>query len=259
MADETASAGDEDVHLDTAKPSCQPTNIETELCSSYRKILSGSGRLVDMAIGHSGDFVRSMPRAKWSLSRRPGGASGALSARTHSSSRRNKSRAEQQARCRPIKMFSPLGHQMYVFLARIKIIAQVTGAVVLALHSNVLALLLFSSSFDSPDQATHLGTLRIPRTSDIALAILKYHPPFSVGAPRSDMAKYADAPEWLDIVPIPQDEGGPNPLAAIAYTEEYSEAMSYLRAVMAKNEMSERALDLTEDVIGMNPAHYTVW
>ncbi|SLM39247.1 Protein prenyltransferase, alpha subunit [Lasallia pustulata] len=28
---------------------------------------------------------------------------------------------------------------------------------------------------------------------------------------------------------------------------------------MAKNEMSQKALDLTEDVIGMNPAHYTVW
>lgn len=28
---------------------------------------------------------------------------------------------------------------------------------------------------------------------------------------------------------------------------------------MAKNEMSERVLELTEDIIGMNPAHYTVW
>ena len=35
--------------------------------------------------------------------------------------------------------------------------------------------------------------------------------------------------------------------------------MSYLRAVMAVNEVSRRALDLTEDIIGMNPAHYTVW
>ncbi len=73
------------------------------------------------------------------------------------------------------------------------------------------------------------------------------------------MGKYSDSPEWSDIVPIPQDDGGPNPLAAIAYDDEYSEAMSYLRAVMAKNEYSERVLELTEDVIGMNPAHYTVW
>ncbi len=28
---------------------------------------------------------------------------------------------------------------------------------------------------------------------------------------------------------------------------------------MAINEMSRRALELTEDIIGMNPAHYTVW
>ncbi|KAI9870650.1 MAG: CAAX geranylgeranyltransferase alpha subunit, partial [Pleopsidium flavum] len=73
------------------------------------------------------------------------------------------------------------------------------------------------------------------------------------------MGKYSDSPLWSDIVPIPQDDGGPNPLAAIKYTEEYSEAMSYLRAVMANNEFSERVLDLTEDVIGMNAAHYTVW
>lgn len=71
--------------------------------------------------------------------------------------------------------------------------------------------------------------------------------------------KLEDSEEWRDIVPIPQDEGGPNPLAAIAYTESYSEAMSYLRAVMAEDEKSERALSLTERIIDMNPAHYTVW
>lgn len=73
------------------------------------------------------------------------------------------------------------------------------------------------------------------------------------------MTNYSDDPEWSDIVPLSQDDGGPNPLAAIAYADEYSEAMSYLRAVMAKNEYSERVLHLTEDIIDMNPAHYTVW
>ncbi|OCK74820.1 farnesyltransferas-like protein [Lepidopterella palustris CBS 459.81] len=73
------------------------------------------------------------------------------------------------------------------------------------------------------------------------------------------MSKYSDDPAWSDIVPLPQDDGGPNPLAAIAYKDEYSEAMSYLRAVMAENEMSERVLGLTEHIISMNPAHYTVW
>ncbi|KAF2683402.1 farnesyltransferas-like protein [Lentithecium fluviatile CBS 122367] len=70
---------------------------------------------------------------------------------------------------------------------------------------------------------------------------------------------YNDDPAWEDIEPLPQDDGGLHPLAAIAYTDEYSEAMGYLRAVMAKNEFSERVLGLTEHIISMNPAHYTVW
>lgn len=73
------------------------------------------------------------------------------------------------------------------------------------------------------------------------------------------MGIYSDSDDWADMVPIAHDDGGPNPLAAIAYTEEYSEAMAYLRAVMAKDEKSTRVLSLTEDIIGMNPAHYTVW
>ncbi|OAP55100.1 hypothetical protein AYL99_10800 [Fonsecaea erecta] len=84
---------------------------------------------------------------------------------------------------------------------------------------------------------------------------------------------YAVSPRWKDVVPIPLIDGPPRPppgsgqrdddpgpaLATIAYSVRYSEAMSYLRAVMAMNELSRRALDLTEDIIGMNPAHYTVW
>lgn len=70
---------------------------------------------------------------------------------------------------------------------------------------------------------------------------------------------YHDDEAWKDIEPLPQDDGGMHPLAAIAYTEEYSEAMGYLRAVMANNEFSERVLGLTEHIINMNPAHYTVW
>lgn len=72
------------------------------------------------------------------------------------------------------------------------------------------------------------------------------------------MSLYSLDPEWEDVVPLPQDDGV-QPLAQIAYTEEYTEAMSYLRAVMAKDEVSERVLKVTEDVIEMNPAHYTVW
>ena len=73
---------------------------------------------------------------------------------------------------------------------------------------------------------------------------------------------YTSDPEWASVQPIPLNDGsesGAMPLATIAYAPEYLEAMSYLRAVMAANEISERALKLTEDIIFMNPAHYTVW
>ena len=69
---------------------------------------------------------------------------------------------------------------------------------------------------------------------------------------------YQEDPAWEDIIPLPQDDGD-KPLAQIAYTEEYAEAMSYLRAIMAKEEYSSRALAITEHITEMNPAHYTVW
>ncbi|KOS17051.1 Protein farnesyltransferase/geranylgeranyltransferase type-1 subunit alpha [Escovopsis weberi] len=68
----------------------------------------------------------------------------------------------------------------------------------------------------------------------------------------------ADDPEWDDVAPIAYDEPA-DALARIAYPDAYAEATSYLRAVMAVDEHSPRALRLTETVIGMNPAHYTVW
>lgn len=93
------------------------------------------------------------------------------------------------------------------------------------------------------------------------------------------MGKYSSSPTWASITPIPLDDGSNyvspsagvtevseaqqqqqiTPLATIAYTPEYEEATAYLRAVMAQDEMSDRALELTEDVIKLNPAHYTVW
>ncbi|KAF7552019.1 hypothetical protein G7046_g7553 [Stylonectria norvegica] len=68
----------------------------------------------------------------------------------------------------------------------------------------------------------------------------------------------AQDPEWDDVMPISQDEPE-GALAQIAYPDEYAEAISYLRAVMAAEECSPRCLRLTENVIYMNPAHYTVW
>lgn len=48
-------------------------------------------------------------------------------------------------------------------------------------------------------------------------------------------------------------------MAAINYSDEYEEVSSYMRAIMAANEYSDRALELTEDLIDMNTAHYTAW
>ncbi|CAJ2507465.1 Uu.00g086510.m01.CDS01 [Anthostomella pinea] len=94
---------------------------------------------------------------------------------------------------------------------------------------------------------------------------------------------YSANPQWDDVTPIPQVEPE-GALAAIAYPEDYAEgsftlvlladlnvhpvsaveeevvaSMSYLRAVMAAKELSRRCLGLTEHIISMNPAHYTVW
>ncbi|WVO23079.1 uncharacterized protein IAS62_004424 [Cryptococcus decagattii] len=63
---------------------------------------------------------------------------------------------------------------------------------------------------------------------------------------------------WADVKPIIQDDG-PNPVVPIMYSQEYKEAMDYFRAIAAMEEKSERALELTETIVRMNPAHYTVW
>ncbi|KAG6169086.1 hypothetical protein E4U24_002917 [Claviceps purpurea] len=68
----------------------------------------------------------------------------------------------------------------------------------------------------------------------------------------------ANDPEWDDVIPIPHSEPA-DALAQIAYPDDYAEGVSYLRAVMAAQECSPRCLRLTEHIISMNPAHYTVW
>ncbi|KAL9092472.1 MAG: hypothetical protein Q9159_000819 [Coniocarpon cinnabarinum] len=70
---------------------------------------------------------------------------------------------------------------------------------------------------------------------------------------------YTNSPIYADLTPIPQNDGGPNALATIAYAPEYRTTSSYLRALMAKDERSDRALALTQHMIQLNPAHYTVW
>lgn len=64
--------------------------------------------------------------------------------------------------------------------------------------------------------------------------------------------------EYADLIPILQDDGE-NPVVAIRYSKEFSDVHNYFRAVVHKNELSERALKLSERVIKLNAANYTAW
>ena len=88
---------------------------------------------------------------------------------------------------------------------------------------------------------------------------------------------FASRPEWAGVVPVPQDDG-PNPICPIAYAPQCTAAacicsrsrssqvslqvthtMDYFRAVLHKDERTERALRLTKEVIKLNAANYTAW
>eukprot|EP01040_Poterioochromonas_malhamensis_P007967 gene7967-8611_t len=64
--------------------------------------------------------------------------------------------------------------------------------------------------------------------------------------------------DWSDITPIKQEDG-PDPVAVINYDPEYVYLMDLFRGILAVNELSHRVLQLTEELIEINPASYTVW
>eukprot|EP00164_Ancoracysta_twista_P004221 GFYU01005681.1.p1 GENE.GFYU01005681.1~~GFYU01005681.1.p1 ORF type:complete len:302 (-),score=67.20 GFYU01005681.1:27-932(-) len=69
---------------------------------------------------------------------------------------------------------------------------------------------------------------------------------------------FGDRPEFADLEPTPQDDG-PAPVVAIAYTQQFTNTMDYLRTIMKKKEKSARALTVVEEAIDLNPGNYTAW
>jgi len=61
-----------------------------------------------------------------------------------------------------------------------------------------------------------------------------------------------------DLEPIPQDDG-PEPIVPIAYSPQFVDVMDLFRAILKKNEISERSFALSEKVIESNSANYTAW
>ncbi len=61
-----------------------------------------------------------------------------------------------------------------------------------------------------------------------------------------------------DVTPLPQDDG-PHPVCVIDYKPDFETAHDYLRAVLKRNEKTERTLALTGICLTFNPANYTVW
>lgn len=72
------------------------------------------------------------------------------------------------------------------------------------------------------------------------------------------MTDWQEKYDFSNIDPIYHQESA-NSLAEILYDDDYKSAIGYMRALMARDEHSARALAVVQAVIMRNPAHYTAW
>ena len=71
---------------------------------------------------------------------------------------------------------------------------------------------------------------------------------------------FSKRPEWADMKPIPEHPSADvPPVCHIAYSDRFRETMDYFRGVLCAGEYSERALELSEEVILCNQSNYTAW
>jgi len=69
---------------------------------------------------------------------------------------------------------------------------------------------------------------------------------------------FSERPEYADLTPVLQDDG-PDPVCPINYLPDYVDTMNYFRALLKKEEKSQRALWVTQEVIDYNPSNYTAF
>lgn len=68
---------------------------------------------------------------------------------------------------------------------------------------------------------------------------------------------YCVQPEWADVEPI--SIRTQTSIMEIKYTARYEDAFSYFRAMLVKDELSERSFALTADCIELQPSNFSVW
>lgn len=69
---------------------------------------------------------------------------------------------------------------------------------------------------------------------------------------------FTDDPSFADLTPLPLPQDDSDPFY-VTYSEEYKDLFGYFFALLAKEEISTRALKVTNIVISEYPSHYTAW